>query len=172
MRPGGWGYCRSMSSVAAPLAPSLPSAAGKGALAGLAGTVVMTGFQRLVEMPLTGRRESVAPARFAERVLPIRRRRGVERRRLNYAAHFGIGAAWGAAHGLATRRGLHGPTAIAGVFGVLYTGDVAANAALGLYEPQDWSAQDWVIDVGEKLLLAAVTGLTCDRLIPAATQRS
>ena len=37
---------------------------GRGVLAGLAGTVVMTVFQRLVEMPLTSREDSYAPARF------------------------------------------------------------------------------------------------------------
>lgn len=149
-------------------APSLPATVGKGALAGLAGTVVMTAFQRLVEMPLTGRPESEAPARFAERVLPIGRSRGARRRVLNYAAHFGIGVAWGASHGLATRNGLRGQRAVAAVFGALYTADALANVALGLYQPWRWSAQDWVVDVGEKLLLAEIAGLACDRLIPAA----
>lgn len=42
-----------------------------GVLAGLAGTAVMTAFQKLVEMPLTGRDDSYAPADFVERVLPF-----------------------------------------------------------------------------------------------------
>jgi len=33
----------------------------RGAVSGLAGTVVMTAFQKYVEMPLTGRRESSEP---------------------------------------------------------------------------------------------------------------
>lgn len=36
-------------------APSVAASVGKGVAAGLAGTVVMTTFQRFVEMPLTGR---------------------------------------------------------------------------------------------------------------------
>ncbi len=36
---------------------------GRGTAAGLAGTAVMTAFQVLVEMPLTGREESYAPAK-------------------------------------------------------------------------------------------------------------
>lgn len=44
---------------------------GAGVLAGLAGTAVMTAFQKLVEMPLTGRDDSYAPADFVERVLPF-----------------------------------------------------------------------------------------------------
>ena len=49
---------------------SVPSFLGRGALAGLGGTVVMTAFQKLVEMPLTGRGDSYAPAAFAEKLLP------------------------------------------------------------------------------------------------------
>ena len=36
-----------------------------------AGTAVMAVFQKLVEMPLTGRPDSYAPARFAEKALPV-----------------------------------------------------------------------------------------------------
>ncbi|MDQ3527861.1 MAG: hypothetical protein M3424_08300, partial [Actinomycetota bacterium] len=50
---------------------SLPANIGRGVLAGVAGTVVMTAFQKFVEMPITGRSNSYAPANFAERVLPV-----------------------------------------------------------------------------------------------------
>ena len=40
-------------------------------LAELVGTVGMTAFQKLVEMPLTGRVDSYAPAALAEKVLRI-----------------------------------------------------------------------------------------------------
>lgn len=42
------------------------AALGRGILAGLAGTAVMTAFQKFIEMPLTGRPGSYAPASFAE----------------------------------------------------------------------------------------------------------
>lgn len=145
----------------------MPAAMGRGAVAGLAGTVVMTAFQKLVEMPLTGRAESYAPADFAERVLPISPQTQRGRATLNYATHFGIGAGWGAAHGLAARRGLRGQRAIATVFGVVYGGDALLNIALGLYKPWRWSAQDWIVDVGDKFLLAEVTGLVYERLASA-----
>jgi len=35
---------------------------GRGAVAGVAGTVVMTAFQKFGEMPITGRSDSYAPA--------------------------------------------------------------------------------------------------------------
>ena len=50
------------------------------------------------------------------------------------------------------------------MFGVIYAGDVIGNTALGLDKPWRWSLQDLGIDVGDKLLLAEVTGLVFDRL--------
>ncbi len=44
-----------------PTPQGVPARIGKGALAGLAGTVAMTAFQLLVEMPLTGRRRATHP---------------------------------------------------------------------------------------------------------------
>ena len=41
---------------------------GRGAVAG---TVVMTAFQKFVEMPVTGRSDSYAPADFAEKVFRL-----------------------------------------------------------------------------------------------------
>lgn len=138
----------------------------RGTAAGLAGTVVMTAFQVLVEMPLTGRRESYAPASFAQKVFGVKPKTKSGRRALNYATHFGVGAAWGATHGLAVHKGLRGQRAVAAVFAGIYTGDAILNTALGLYEPWRWSAQDWATDVGEKLLLGEATGLFYERLDP------
>jgi len=144
---------------------SLPATMGRGAAAGVAGTAVMTAFQHLVEMPLTGRKESYAPADLVMKLLPVKPKRGGERRRLNYAAHFGVGVAWGVGHALIARRaGLRGQPAVALAFGALYGGDVVGNTALGLDKPWEWSRQDLLIDVGDKLLLAETTGLVFDAL--------
>ncbi|CAN5501781.1 hypothetical protein BH20ACT18_BH20ACT18_04030 [soil metagenome] len=144
---------------------SLPTAIGKGAIAGLAGTVVMTAFQRFVEMPLTGRDESYAPAELVMKLFPVAPKSERGRRRLNYAAHFGVGVAWGAGHALiATRAGLRGQRAVATVFGAIWGGDVLANTALGLTKPMQWSRQDLTIDVVDKLVLAEATGLIFERL--------
>ncbi|MDQ3164997.1 MAG: hypothetical protein M3Q17_02370 [Actinomycetota bacterium] len=125
----------------------------------------MTAFQKLVEMPLTGRADSYAPATFAEKVLPVGPATARGRTQLNYATHFALGTMWGAAYGVAARSGLSGQRAVAVVFGAVYTADVALNTALGLYKPWEWSASDWVIDVGEKLIQAAATGAVYDRLL-------
>jgi hypothetical protein len=151
---------------------TLPGDIGRGVAAGIAGTAVMTAFQKFVEMPLTGRGDSYAPANFAQKVLPIKPKGKQERKRLNYIAHFGLGAMWGSAYGVAAHRGLRGQKAIAAVFGTVYPGDVLLNTALGLYRPTSWTKQDTLIDVGEKLIQAEATGIIFDRFFTPASQRT
>ncbi len=50
---------------------SLAASIARGVIAGIGGTGVMTAFQKLIEMPMTGRGESFAPANFAAKVLLI-----------------------------------------------------------------------------------------------------
>lgn len=138
---------------------------GRGILAGLAGTVVMTAFQELVEMPLTGRDDSYAPAHFAQKVLPIRADSDEELEKLNWATHFGLGTMWGSAYGVAAHAGLNGPKAVAAVFGAVYAADVALNTALGLYKPTSWSVEDWAIDIVDKFVQAAATGAIFEQVV-------
>lgn len=141
---------------------------GRGVVSGLVGTAVMTLFQKLIEMPLTGRSDSYAPASFAERVSPTALTGRTGRRRLNYGTHFALGTVWGAAFGVAAAEGLRGPKAVGAVFGTVYTGDVVLNTALGLYKPGTWSGKDWAVDVVDKLVQAIATGVVLDRLADPA----
>ncbi len=118
-------------------------------------------------MPLTGRNESDAPLKLVEKLLPIPRTRGSARRVLTYIAHFGIGAMWSGGHGVIEwATGARGQRAVATVFGSLYAGDLALNTALGLYKPWRWSLEDWIVDVGDKLVLAEATTFAYERLAP------
>ncbi|WP_435107388.1 hypothetical protein [Nocardiopsis synnemataformans] len=149
---------------------NLASALGRGVFAGLAGTVAMTAFQKFVEMPITQREESYAPAMFAKRVLPFQPTDQQQEARLNYITHYSLGAMWGSAYGVAASAGLRGRRAVLTVFGVVYTGDVVLNTALGLYEPWKWSKQDIIVDVLDKFVQAAATGVIFDRFLdPART---
>lgn len=147
--------------------PSPQATIGRGVIAGLAGTLVMTAFQKLVEMPITGREESFAPANFAAKILQLEPKDEQERQRLNWVTHFALGAMWGSAFGIAGRAGLHGQKAVATVFAAVYTGDVLLNTALGLYEPSSWSTSDVAIDVIDKLVQAEATGAIFDRIRPS-----
>ena len=146
---------------------SLSSTLGWGALSGLVGTAAMTAFQKLVEMPITGRDDSYAPADFAEKVFPVAPKNQRARKRLNYLAHFGIGTGWGVAYAIAHRSGLRGQRAVATVFAGVYTGDVVLNTALGLYKPWEWSFEDTAIDVIDKLVQAEAAGAAFEALSPS-----
>ncbi len=151
--------------------PSLAATVGRGVLAGLAGTLVMTAFQELVEMPLTGRGDSYAPANTAEKTLGVHPESQQGRKRLNWVTHFALGTVWGAAYGVAAHAGLRGPQAIATTFATVYTGDFVSNTARGLYEPSTWSTQDWAIDLTDKFVQAAATGVIFDQLLDPAKPR-
>ena len=148
--------------------PSLTATLGRGALAGIAGTAVMTAFQKLVEMPLTGRADSYVPAQLAERVLGVRPSTARGRTALNYAAHFSLGTLWGTAYGVAARRGLRGQKAVNAVFAAVYPADVAMSTALGVYAPSTWTAKDWLVDALDKYVQAQATGLLFDRFADPA----
>ncbi len=124
----------------------------------------MTAFQKFVEMPITGREESFAPAKFAAKVLPLEPKNEQERSRLNWATHFALGAMWGSGFTIAGRAGLRGQKAVAAVFAVVYTGDVLLNTALGLYEPSSWSKGELAVDLIDKLVQAEATGVIFDRI--------
>ena len=143
---------------------SLSMTVGRGVVAGLAGTVGMTAFQKFVEMPLTGRDDSFAPADLAEKLLPLPKKRGRDRNPRNYVTHFALGAGWGVARGLVSRAGLSGQPAVMAVFGLMYPGDIAIVAGLGLDRPSAWSARGWAIDTVDKFVLAEATGLAFERL--------
>lgn len=149
---------------------SLTANIGRGIFAGVAGTVVMTAFQKFVEMPVTGRGDSYAPADFAERILPVHPTSAAGRERLNYVTHFSLGGMWGTAYGAAAHAGLRGQKAVNTVFAIVYTGDVILNTALGLYQPTRWSGQDWIVDIVDKYVQAQATGAVFDRFLDPARQ--
>ncbi len=73
-------------------------------------------------------------------------------------------------YGVAAYAGLRGPQAIAAVFATVYTGDVLLNTELGLYEPSAWSGRDWAIDLTDKFVQAAATGVIFDRFLDPVKQ--
>ena len=150
------------------LKPSTAAVLCRGVLAVLAGTVVMTAFQKLVEMPITQRQDSYDPANVAQNLLPVQPTIPTARRRLNLTTHYALGGMWGAAYGIAAVNGLRGQKAVNTVSAVVYTGDVLLNTALGLYQPSRWTAKDWTIDIVDKYVQAQATGAVFDRALDPA----
>ena len=129
----------------------------------------MTAFQKLVEMPLSGRGDSYAPAAFAKKMLPVDV--DADSDRVNGVAHFALGAMMGAVHGLVIRAGVRGQKAVAVTFAAVYTGDLLLNTKLGLYEPGTWSKKDWAVDLVDKYVQAAATGAVFARVLTPEAHR-
>jgi hypothetical protein len=139
---------------------------GLGMLAGLAGSVVMTAFQRLIEIPISEREDSYAPAELAQKMLPIDPpKNNKARKRLNYEMHTALGAIWGAAYGVAAYKGLRGSDALLRVFPIVYINNVAFGTAMGLGNPLDWSRKDLTIDVVDKFVHVSATSFIFDRFL-------
>jgi hypothetical protein len=147
-------------------AEELAKMVGLGMLAGVAGSVVMTAFQKLIEMPISEREDSYQPAKLAQKLLPVDPPEDHEaRKRLNYAMHFALGAMWGGAYGVAAYNGLRGARAVSRVFPAIYTNDVVVSTALGLGKPWKWSRKELTIDVVDKFVQVAATSFIFDRLL-------
>ena len=144
---------------------SVARAAARGMLAGAVGTVAMTLTQRL-EMSLSGRAPSTVPGQVGAHLLP-----GADPSapddvaHLNGPVHWGHGIAMGALHGVLDEAGLHGPSASAAHFALVWGGDAALYRALGIADvPWRWSGDELAADLLHKGVYAAVTGAVYDAL--------
>ncbi|WP_435582451.1 hypothetical protein [Amycolatopsis thermoflava] len=132
-----------------------------GAVAGLAGVLVMTAAEK-VEQRFTGRPDSHVPGRTLARLLglPDGRRRSV-----NLAMHFGQGALLGALRSVMATAGLRGPWASAMFWAVRLTNDQTLENATGVGAPPwTWPRRELVVDLAHKGVYAAGTGVVADWL--------
>lgn len=142
---------------------SLARATVLGMVAGAVGTVAMTLTERL-EMSVSGRAPSTVPGQVGAHLLP-----GADPAvpgdvaRLNGPVHWGHGIAMGALRGVLDVAGLHGPSASAAHFALVWGGDAALYHALGIADvPWRWSGDELGADLLGKGVYAAVTGAVYD----------
>jgi hypothetical protein len=84
--------------------------------------------------------------------------------------HFAPGTVWGERHTVAAHSGWRGARGIGVMFATVYTGDLVLNTALRLYKPGSWTRQEWTIDLLNKFVQAAATGVVYDRLLAPAKE--
>ncbi len=134
-------------------------AMGKGLVAGVAGTVLMT-LSSTIEMKLTGRAASSAPADAAAKVLGGAAAGEAERARFSNVVHWAYGTSWGAVRGLVGVAGLTGPPAAAAHFAVVWGSDLVMLPALGVAPPvREWGAKALLTDACHHLACACGAGL-------------
>jgi hypothetical protein len=143
----------------------LRRAAGRGALAGLAGVAAMTAGEK-AEQAVTHRPDSYVPARAL--LTLIGRRPGDRERPLawNLAMHYGTGALLGALRGVWAALGLRGPRAHLAHTATRLSFDQTVENVTGVgAPPRTWPPREEAVDVAHKAFYSLVTGLLAERWI-------
>jgi hypothetical protein len=143
---------------------ALGSAIGKGLLAGIAATAVMT-LSQMIEMKITKRQASDAPVKVAEDTAGVKPATPQDKKQLSQELHWSYGTAWGAARGLIGLTGLKGIPATLLHFGAVWGTALIMlpkhNAAkpINKQEPRDIA-----IDVLHHGVYAITAGLVYDAI--------
>lgn len=146
-------------------AATLATAAGRGAVAGLAGVAVMTVAEK-VEQRFTGRPDSHVPARALLTLVGSRPPEHATPTVWNHAMHWGTGAAVGALRGVWAVTGIRGAEATATHTVVRLAVDQTIENTTGVgAPPARWPWSERAVDYVHKAVYAAVTGAVADRWI-------
>jgi hypothetical protein len=148
----------------------LVSAAGRGALAGLAGVVVMTLGEKL-EQTVTSRPSSYVPARALLTLLGRHAGDDEQPAAWNYAMHVGTAVAVGALRGVWAVVGLRGSRANLAHTVVRLAVDQTVENTTGVgAPPHTWPAMEQWVDVAHKGVYSFTTGFVADRLVAPRLQ--
>ena len=149
---------------------TLGSAAGRGALAGLAGVTVMTLGEK-VEQAITHRPNSYVPARALLTLLG-QHPRDTDRPPLwNYAMHVGTAVAVGTLRGVWAAVGMRGVRASLAHAVVRLAFDQTVENTTGVgAPPHTWPVSEQAVDVLHKTVYAVATGVVADRLVSPQLQ--
>jgi hypothetical protein len=141
----------------------LAASIGKGLVAGLAGTVAMT-VSQMVEMKITKRKPSTAPADAVKKTLHIIPEPGNKKKFAN-EIHYAYGTSWGIARGLLSLAGLSGFTATAAHFAALWGTAITIEPGLHLAPPvTKWKPKDIAIDIFHHAVYALVAGIVYEAM--------
>jgi hypothetical protein len=143
----------------------LRRAAGRGALAGLAGVAVMTVGEK-AEQAVSRRPDSYVPARALLTLLGRRPRDTDRPPGWNLAMHYGTGALLGALRGVWAAVGLRGPRAHLAHTATRLGFDQTVENVTGVgAPPRTWPRREEAVDVAHKAVYSLVTGLLAERWI-------
>jgi hypothetical protein len=141
----------------------LGAAIGKGLIAGFAGTIAITASQ-LIEMRITKRKASQAPAKAVTKTLHIEATPG-NKEEFSNEVHWVYGTSWGVMRGLLSMAGITGFAAtslhLASIWGTAVTIQPKLDIAPPLAE---WEPKDIAIDILHHAVYAIFTGLVFDAI--------
>lgn len=143
---------------------SFAGAIGKGLVAGLAGTIAIT-ISQMIEMKITGRKPSTAPADAASKVLDIKPATEQDKQQFSLQVHWTYGTMWGVARAWIAEAGLEGlPASLLHLIAIWGTA-ITIEPKLGIAPPvTEWEPKTIAVDVLHHAVYAAVAGLVYDAI--------
>ncbi|MFL5796778.1 MAG: hypothetical protein ACJ77A_02450 [Actinomycetota bacterium] len=132
--------------------------AGKGAVAGAAGTAAIT-VSQMMEAKIRGREPSTSAAQAVENVLDVEPRYDKAEQRLNTVAHFGYGTAWGIPRGLLAAFGLGPvPATLLHFLGVQGAAMAVVPATTESPPVTEWPRREIAVETLHHIVYATVAG--------------
>jgi hypothetical protein len=137
---------------------------GKGLLAGAVGTAAIT-ISQLIEMRITGRQSSDAPAKAATKVLDIKAINVSHRPKFSQEVHWAYGTSWGVTRALLSLSGIKGWAATAMHFGAVMGTAMVMTPALKVAPPlKEWGVKGILTDMMHHAVYAIAAGLFFDAI--------
>lgn len=146
------------------VAGKIALALGKGMIAGLAGTVAIS-IAQMMEMKITGREGSDAPAEAVNKVLNVDASDEAHKEQFVQLVHWTYGTAWGVARGVFDLCGLKGITATAAHWSAVWGTEMVMLPAIDVAPPvKDWGGKEIGKDGLMHLVYAVAAGLVYDAI--------
>ena len=142
----------------------IASAIGKGLIAGAAGTLAIT-LSQMIEMKITKRNPSTAPADAAEKVLEVKPETEEDKQQFSKQIHWAYGTSWGITRSVLSLLGLRGLPATTIHFATIYSTALIMPTSLKVAPPlKEWNAQEFIIDALHHAVYAIAAGLVFDTM--------
>lgn len=139
-------------------------ALGKGIIAGLAGTAAIT-LAQMIEMKLSGRKPSEAPAKAVNKVLHIKAVNKDYRPIFVQEVHWTYGTLWGLGRSVMGLAGLNGVPAAAVHWASIWGTEMVMLPSINVAPPvKEWGVGEIAKDGLHHLVYAAAAGLVYDAI--------
>jgi hypothetical protein len=119
----------------------------------------------MIEMTITKRKPSTAPADAAEKVLDVKPSTEEDKKKFSQEIHWAYGTTWGIPRGIMGLLGLKGLPATALHFATIYSTALIMPSSLEVAPSlREWGAKEFAIDAMHHAVYAVVAGLVYDAL--------
>lgn len=146
------------------VAGKLAFALGKGIIAGIAGTAAIT-LSQMIEMKISGRKPSDAPAKAVNKVLHIKAVNKNYRPLFVQEVHWTYGTLWGLARGVMGLAGLNGLPATAAHWAAVWSTEMVMLPSIDVAPPvSEWGGKEISKDGMHHLVYAVAAGLVYDAI--------